>query len=433
MSQNYIPTKWEDNKTVGTASTMNNMEKGIEGAHNRLDGFDLQIKDIKNDMQNVGKPTDEQVKNVINEAIANGDIVAGGLTSTAQTLLVNILRNTLFTSDQSESITLLQSELSKSNSGGGGSDVTQYVISNNLSNATSSNNTVLVNANSSYTTTITVNSGYVINSITVTMGGVDITSTVVSGEVINISSVTGNVVVTVTTTVSSSGGGNSELPQNGLVAFFDYRTATIENPYYLTGWGNVAKASFTSCPDYFAFNATGDFTVDSTYGITSNWGNRGIRQTTSPTISLTHNGLSNTIIGLTYGQCICNIHGMITTTNIGGTISFTPRYVNSSGTTVNLPTVPISANNYKDGNGYSLYALTESDTELKLYIDGELKHTVNSSECTDFAKWRTEEGCIAPHYNGVDIYSVAFAVYDRPLNAVEIVEATAYFKTLEVK
>ena len=46
MSQNYTPTEWIDNRTVGTASVMNNMEKGIENAHNRIDGVDSQIKDI---------------------------------------------------------------------------------------------------------------------------------------------------------------------------------------------------------------------------------------------------------------------------------------------------------------------------------------------------------------------------------------------------
>lgn len=37
MSNLYTPTVWEDNKTVGTASIMNNMEKGIDDAHNRMD------------------------------------------------------------------------------------------------------------------------------------------------------------------------------------------------------------------------------------------------------------------------------------------------------------------------------------------------------------------------------------------------------------
>lgn len=50
MSQNYIPTNWEDNKTVGTASTMNNMEKGISGAHDRIDDFDSQIRESAKDV-----------------------------------------------------------------------------------------------------------------------------------------------------------------------------------------------------------------------------------------------------------------------------------------------------------------------------------------------------------------------------------------------
>lgn len=48
MSQNYTPTEWVDNRTVGTASVMNNMEKGIEDAHDRIDGVDEQIKDTEN-------------------------------------------------------------------------------------------------------------------------------------------------------------------------------------------------------------------------------------------------------------------------------------------------------------------------------------------------------------------------------------------------
>lgn len=39
MSQNYTPTEWVDNRTVGTANVMNNMERGIEDAHNRIDGL----------------------------------------------------------------------------------------------------------------------------------------------------------------------------------------------------------------------------------------------------------------------------------------------------------------------------------------------------------------------------------------------------------
>lgn len=180
---------------ITIADTANNFTAtNVEGA----------LAELADDMKNVGSPTDEQVASVINEAIANGDIVAGGLTSTAQTLLISILRNAVFTSDQSESITLLQSELAKGNGGGGSTETTQYTVNNNLSNATTNNNTVLVDANASYSATITVNDGYELSSITVTMGGTDITSTVVSGATITISAVTGNVVITVSTIATST-------------------------------------------------------------------------------------------------------------------------------------------------------------------------------------------------------------------------------------
>ena len=81
----------------------------------------------------------------------------------------------------------------------GSSAEISYVITNNLTNATSSNAVSTVKENSSYTTTITANSGYSINTITVTMAGIDITSTVVNGNTISIANVTGNIIITATT------------------------------------------------------------------------------------------------------------------------------------------------------------------------------------------------------------------------------------------
>lgn len=76
---------------------------------------------------------------------------------------------------------------------------TKYTITNNLSHATNSNTTTSVEKNSSYSANITANSNYRIKTVTVTMGGVNITNTAYSNGRINISSVTGNVVITVTT------------------------------------------------------------------------------------------------------------------------------------------------------------------------------------------------------------------------------------------
>lgn len=81
----------------------------------------------------------------------------------------------------------------------GGSDdntSTDYVVTQNLTNVSSSNTSSTVTGGSSFTTTLTANDGYELENVTVTMGGVDVTSTAYSGGVVTIASVTGNVVIT---------------------------------------------------------------------------------------------------------------------------------------------------------------------------------------------------------------------------------------------
>ena len=77
--------------------------------------------------------------------------------------------------------------------------IVTYSVTNNLSNASTSNGATTVTAGSNYSTAITVNSGYEISTIKVTMGGTDITSSAVSGSNITIANVTGDIVITVTT------------------------------------------------------------------------------------------------------------------------------------------------------------------------------------------------------------------------------------------
>ncbi len=74
-----------------------------------------------------------------------------------------------------------------------------YSITNNLSNASTSNSATSVKEGTSYSATITASSGYRLKSVTVIMGGVDITSSVYSNGRISISDVTGNISITVTT------------------------------------------------------------------------------------------------------------------------------------------------------------------------------------------------------------------------------------------
>ena len=73
---------------------------------------------------------------------------------------------------------------------------TYYSVVNSLTNCTSNNNTLSVVKGGTYSAAITAKSGYEISSIVVTMGGVDISASVVTGNIITISDVTGNIVIT---------------------------------------------------------------------------------------------------------------------------------------------------------------------------------------------------------------------------------------------
>ena len=84
------------------------------------------------------------------------------------------------------------------------STTTKYTITNTLSNCTNSNTEISVNENSSYMGNIITNLGYELDSVTVTMGGNNITKNVYSSNtcrkgIINIPSVTGNIIITITT------------------------------------------------------------------------------------------------------------------------------------------------------------------------------------------------------------------------------------------
>ena len=70
-----------------------------------------------------------------------------------------------------------------------------YSITNNLTNVSTDNTTTVVNENTAYTANLTATEGSIV-SVVVTMGGEDITSTAYADGVINIATVTGDIVIT---------------------------------------------------------------------------------------------------------------------------------------------------------------------------------------------------------------------------------------------
>lgn len=81
-------------------------------------------------------------------------------------------------------------------SGGDEPEVVTYTVTSGLTNVESTNPSAVVNEGESYTATLTAAEGYELDTVTVTMGGVDITATAYADGVVSIASVTGNVVIT---------------------------------------------------------------------------------------------------------------------------------------------------------------------------------------------------------------------------------------------
>lgn len=69
-------------------------------------------------------------------------------------------------------------------------------VTNTLQYCTSDNNTTYVENGGSYVATLTADDGYELSTVTVTMGGANITNTSYANGVINIASVTGDIVIT---------------------------------------------------------------------------------------------------------------------------------------------------------------------------------------------------------------------------------------------
>ncbi len=71
-----------------------------------------------------------------------------------------------------------------------------YNVTYNLTQVTSSNTAAEVVEGNAFTATLTASAGYVLDTVTVTMGGVDITETAYAGGVVTIENVTGHIVIT---------------------------------------------------------------------------------------------------------------------------------------------------------------------------------------------------------------------------------------------
>lgn len=122
-----------------------------------------------------------------------------------------------------------------------------YTITNTLTNVTNSNTATSITSGSSYSGTLTADTGYNIDTVTVTMGGTDITSTAYSGGSISIANVTGDIVITAS--ASASAGPDIDTWTNGVaynLVWVDGYYVNASDGQFLayTGW---SRSGYIDC------------------------------------------------------------------------------------------------------------------------------------------------------------------------------------------
>ena len=161
--------------------------------------------------------------------------------------------------------------------GGGGTPVTMYSITNNLTNVANSNGASSIREGRSYSATLSLLNDATLDSVKITMGGADVTSSVwnASTMLISISSVTNNIVITarasviITQKITWSGNGADKTASPVIDA--TENDVYIEVPFTEgTGWtsasaqdgGNIASFLAYLYSDAEATNLVGKYRFD---------------------------------------------------------------------------------------------------------------------------------------------------------------------------
>lgn len=373
-----------------------------------------QAKQIEKNMQDISK---------LSEEIANQ---SGITTNHANTLWAILQKTKFYEQVTTEELNAFKNAWGIESSGGseeGGGDTptVTYTVTRNLVGCTSNSNVTEIREGSTLNETLTTNEGYTLptavqgGSISITMGGTDITSNVYNYNtgVINISSVTGNVVINVECV------NEAVLPTNGLDDYFDLRNAE------LVDLGSYKSYKATVGNGAIFGNANENITTDdkgmlyaryiySTEGNVS-WNDYPMPFTfASLTHSIAYKG-SSPYMPINMSKAANNQWNLC------------PIYNNSSGSTTQLDNIPQGSLT----DGYHTFFITAKDKVLKFYLNGNLIQTCNGDDYDDFVSWKSFQSLGCLQYL-VD-HATAFATWNRVLTENELNEVERYFRTLEVE
>ena len=141
----------------------------------------------------------EEVRQILADFLEEHPIPStGGLDSAAAALLIDILQCAAYGTDVSHKIERLRSALGSDGGNTEAPEVITYTITNTLTNVTTDNPVSDITAGAGYTAVLSPADGCQLGSVTVTMGGVDVTASVYASGIVNIGTVTGDVIITAT-------------------------------------------------------------------------------------------------------------------------------------------------------------------------------------------------------------------------------------------
>ena len=230
---------------------INNIENGIYEAHQELQNLhnydDTEIKNIIG--SGTLSTTAQDLKGAINEVFqyaSNGKTliaqaitgkgVATSNTDTFQTMATNI---GLISGKVTGKILTLDNKkytLSEDDNGNITATIIKFSITNKLTNVSNSNSAIQIDYGNSYSATITANSGYEINSLSITRGGVDITSTAFNNNEINISKVTGDLIISISATETLTISNISNITQPAQTEFYIEYNTNVEVVKHEVSW-----------------------------------------------------------------------------------------------------------------------------------------------------------------------------------------------------
>lgn len=311
---------------------INNIENGIYEAHQELQNLhnydDTEIKNIIG--SGTLSTTAQDLKGAINEVFqsaSNGKtliaqaITGKGVTTsntdTFQTMATNI---SLISGKVTGKILTLDNKkytLSEDDNGNITATIIKFSITNKLTNVSNSNSAIQVDYGNSYSATITANSGYEINSLSITMGGVDITSTAFNNNEINISKVTGDLIISISATETLTISNISNITQPAQTEFYIEYNTNVEVVKHEVSWDG-GNTFYDKTSDVIVNGTNYKFKHD-------NQGSAGtysmaIRVTTASGTTKTSNVFTVTLVdnsGLTFTQYKKLDNGVITDTTDG--------------------------------------------------------------------------------------------------------------------